>query len=120
MSEAPGESESRVDIKHRSREVTDGFEILGVAPLMHELGHDLQVDRVRPFGETCLARVPYWEHENHRRLYQYQTRPPEALPGDRLSIRCGFATLARDAPVLQGEDEGDEQCLAYLYAVPLP
>ncbi|MGH2476604.1 MAG: dihydroxy-acid dehydratase, partial [Candidatus Limnocylindrales bacterium] len=38
MSERPGVSESRVDIKHRSREVTDGFERAPARAMLRAIG----------------------------------------------------------------------------------
>ena len=99
-------------------EVKEGTEVLGIVPVMHTLGHDMQLDRVRPFSTTCMARVTYWDHDNHRRLYQYMTTPPTLLPGDQLAIKCGFDTRSRIEPISRGDGEADEECAAYLYAIP--
>lgn len=98
-------------------EVSEPLDILGVAPLMHESGATLQVDRVRPFSRTCMAWVKDWDYYNHLRLYQYATAAPQLFPGDRLDIECRFETLNRLEPTRPGEGAADEQCLARLYAV---
>ena len=100
-------------------EVKEPFTILAVAPLMHQSGETLEVDRVRPFSDTCLAQVQHWEFESHLRLFQYLTPPPQVFPGDRLEITCGFQTQSRIEPTRQGEDASSEQCLARLYTVPM-
>ena len=98
-------------------EVDRPIEVLGVAPLMHESGVELQIDRVRPFSRTCMAMVTHWELYNHLRLYQYATAPPQVFPGDRLEIECHFETLNRLEPTRQGQDAANEQCLARLLVV---
>ena len=98
-------------------EIDRAIAVLGVAPLMHESGVELQVSRVRPFSRTCMAMVTHWELYNHLRLFQYATAPPEVFPGDRLEIECRFETLNRLEPTRQGQDPSNEQCLARLLVV---
>jgi hypothetical protein len=98
--------------------VDEPFTILGVAPLMHQTGVGMEVTRVRPFSETCLARVNHWEFYNHLRLYQYFTTPPQVFAGDQLSIECQFETQSRIEPTREGHGPSDEQCVARLYTVP--
>src|SRR6266545_6057536 len=93
------------------------FTILGVAPLMHQSGVSLALTRVRPFSETCLAKVDHWQFYNHLRLYQYLSPPPELLPGDRLDIECTYQTQSRIEPTRQGQDASSEECAARLYIV---
>jgi hypothetical protein len=94
--------------------------VLGVAPLMYHAGVAMEVTRVRPFSETCLARVKHWELYNHLRLYQYLTPPPQVFPGDEIDIQCAFDTQSRIEPTREGQDAASEQCLARLYVVPSP
>jgi hypothetical protein len=93
------------------------FQILGVAPLMHSLGHKMQVSRVRSFSETCLAQVDHWEFYNHLKFYRYATPARQVLPGDQLRIECQYETRARLVPTLEGQESSDEQCIARLYIV---
>lgn len=111
----PGEKDA---VARGYLEVEDALAVLGVAPLMHESGVELQVSRVRPFSRTCMAMVTHWELYNHLRLFQYATAPPEVFPGDRLEIECRFETLNRLEPTRQGQGPSNEQCLARLLVVP--
>jgi hypothetical protein len=94
--------------------------ILGVAPLMYQRGVSMVVSRVRPFSETCLARVNHWAFYNHLRLYQYLTTPPQVFAGDELDIQCTFDTQSQIEPTREGQDPASERCMARLYVVPTP
>jgi hypothetical protein len=100
--------------------VDEPLTILGVAPLMYHSGVAMEVTRVRPFSETCLARVKHWELYNHLRLYQYLTAPPQVSAGDEIDIQCRFDTQNRIEPTREGQDPASEQCTARLYVVPSP
>ena len=98
-----------------SHVATEGFDVLAVAPVMHSLGHRMELSRRRRFSDTCLARVNHWEFHNHLRIYRYATPPRSVIVGDELHLECEYETRARLSNTFEGQDHLNEQCLTHLY-----
>jgi hypothetical protein len=89
----------------------------GVFPHMHELGVDVNVSIVRGGNDVCLVDIPRWNF-NWQQFYLFE-EPVVAMPGDDISIRCGFNTESRTTTTTWGDGTQDEMCIAFLYVSPM-
>ena len=85
-----------------------------VAPHMHQLGRNIQVEVEHGDGTTsCLVDIPAWDF-NWQQLY-FLTNPLNVEQGDVARLRCVWDNTL-DSTVTWGEDTGSEMCISYFYA----
>ena len=85
-----------------------------ILPHMHDLGASIQVKH----GGNCLIDIPNWNFEWQRFFFFDKQTPPITISqDDDISIDCTYNIPASTTAVVDGYDEGQEHCLAYLYVV---
>ncbi|MFT3843228.1 MAG: hypothetical protein QM723_39960 [Myxococcaceae bacterium] len=92
---------------------TDTYHVLGVFPHMHTLGRTMRVERARGASTECLVDVPHWDF--HWQQFYFYQQPFDVVPGDAVTLECGFDTSSSDTEVKWGEGTSDEMCLAGFY-----
>jgi hypothetical protein len=81
----------------------------GSYPHMHQLGVDLRVT----VGDQCARWVPDWDF--HWQQFYFHEEPLKVMPGDQITITCGYDTRERDMVTTWGEGTQDEMCLNFFY-----
>lgn len=106
---------------HGEQSVTtyDGapVDLLAVFPHMHQIGRTMHVEIASAANTTCAADVPRYEF-HWQELYSY-TEGVRLLPGDEVTLRCGYDSTGREVPTTWGEGSGDEMCAVVFFARPV-
>jgi mono/diheme cytochrome c family protein len=87
----------------------------GVAPHMHMLGRDAQLQATTADGQSsCLIDIPKWDF-HWQQLYFYDSPSGITLAaGTRLTYSCTWDNPGPN-PISWGESTTDEMCITYLY-----
>jgi hypothetical protein len=96
------------------------FHVLGIAPHMQLLGHDMQIEAHSAEGSQCLIEVDDWD-AHWQRLYQF--KEPSAIAAGahlRLTAHYNNSRSNRENPnfplkdIGPGEQTTDETCIAFV------
>lgn len=119
-----GESES-VHVEEYENLGDEPWQILGVAPHLHELATHVGVDIIHDDSESCLIDIPDWDF-NWQQAYRFlDDEWVEAQPGDRVRLTCTYDNSPSNQPIIDGEQQDprevtwgartvDEMCMTFL------
>lgn len=95
-----------------------GFQVLGVAGHMHELGTRFDFQLIDGASSTCGLRIEPWDF-SWQRSYLYQSPIVVSSPDASLDVTCTYDTRGVSAPTYFGHDKGKEMCSLIAYVAPL-
>ena len=94
--------------------VTGDWQIIGVAPHMHNLGTRFATSATVSGADACLMQIPRWDF-NWQGGYNLQ-KPVTLKAGDRIATHCTYNNNTA-LPVSFGESTGNEMCFGFLTVI---
>jgi hypothetical protein len=94
--------------------VTGDWQIIGVAPHMHNLGTRFTTSSSAAGANTCLMTIPRWDF-NWQGGYGLQ-KPVTLKAGDTIATKCTYNNNTA-VPVSFGESTGNEMCFGFLTVI---
>jgi hypothetical protein len=94
--------------------VNGDWKLLGIAPHMHKLGTQTQLNAVAGGSQTCLMNIPKWDF-NWQGGYGL-AQPLQLHAGDTISTSCTYNNNTPNK-VAFGESTGDEMCFGFITVV---